>query len=280
MYVPTRYDQVKETATNPSLFISQKSLKENNFLDEDFLKNLCINELRKLARKKGASTNGKKSALIQRILKHQDKQWHTASSPDRRLQKNEKYYVFFIRWNNPPKNWFDKILQTCPFEYVLRVIVPSKRIRGYVGFLFQQRPNTLFKSWKGVHLEKPGSLKRCYRFCRDLSPRDDNTHIQGFERYFKAYNGKISEVQRVRWKKEVLDIACVTEQEYENAHAYECPKCFGDGCKECMDTYQLQLQLTVLKAFYQWKGWKWKKDKDLESSAFLDELSADSESED
>ncbi len=261
MYVTTTttYDfSLKESLPNASLSTSPKCLKENKFFDEKFLEQLHIGKLRRLAFDNEVSAKGKKPILIRRLLTLQHN--NSETKPKYRLRKNEKYFGFFARWNNCPKDWFEKILTTCPLEYVLRSKNKNRPLdmQGFIGFKYQRYPSALRKLLKGIHLEKPGSNKRCYRFCRDLSPCDDNTHILGFERYFKACNGKISEVQRMRWKKEVLDIACVTEQEYEHAHAYECPKCFGDGCKECMDTYQLQR--TVLQAFYQWKGWKWKKD--------------------
>ena len=274
MYVTTTttYDfkQIKESPANASLSIPQKCLKENKFFDEEFLKQLHIGKLKRLASDHGVCATGKKPAIIRRLLNLQHDSLETKSKY--RLRKNEKYYGFFARWNNCPKNWFKRILTTCPLEYVLRTKNKNGMLhmQGFIGFKYQRYPSALRKLLKGVRLEKQGSDKRCYRFCRDLSPRDDNTHIQGFERYFEACNGKISEVQRVRWKKEVLDIACVTEIEYEHAHTYECPECFGLVCEECIERYQLQL--TVLQAFYQWKGWKWKKDEEE------DELSTDSES--
>ena len=262
MYVvtPTYNSNLKEPLPNHPLLEGEKFLKQNNFLSEGFLRNLRLNDLRKVAIEHGIGTKQKtKKWLIRELLKPQESEWYWASEPEYRLRKGEKYYTMFCIWNYYPPDWFVRVLATGVSEYVLKPESGEKTgtpyIQGLIRFQYLRYPSAIMKQLEGIYLEKPGSVKRCCTFCSKLSTRNEETKIKGFDKFFQISKGKISKVERLRMLHKVLDCARITQQEYDDDEHYTCTcRSYDDECRGCVEHHEFGNKFVA--GFCTWKRWK------------------------
>ena len=245
---------VKGAPPNAPLFPADNLLKENIFLDEDFLEGLSYNNLRKLANENGVSTKGKKWVIIRSLrsklarpsfkvgpekvgvpkvesrpdlMNTGNRQWdrqykrvllgqrnhYWSKRIKGRLYVDQKYRTYFMRWNNPPKNWLHQILALCPEKYGMQLKRDTIRsgsilyVHAVLMFKNRRYPGPLLKAWKGACLEKCYAIRQAFLHCTKKSTR------VGDKVYTKGWNFKRDPFD-VRHEK-TLKKAGLTSRQYE-----------------------------------------------------------------
>ncbi len=189
------------------------------------MEGLSYNDLRTLAREHGVRVKGKKGVIVRRLLGPEkvvvpevkspldlvntgNRQWdrqykrvllgqrnyYWSKSIKGRLYVDRKYRTYFMRWNNPPKDWIQRIVDLCPEKcgmQLKRDNIRSPRIpKGSQGalyvhatimFKYLRYPGPLLKAWKGAHLEKCYDIRKAFLHCTRKSTRvGDKVHIKGW----------------------------------------------------------------------------------------------------
>nr|QBK92351.1 MAG: hypothetical protein LCPAC304_06980 [Pithovirus LCPAC304] len=212
-----RTDIVKGAPPNAPLFPTENLLR-NNFFEKDFLETLHIGKLRTLARENGVSATGKKGVVIRRLLgpekvvvpkvesrpnlvntgnRQWDRQYKRVLLGQRdyywskrikgRLYVDQKYRTYFMRWNNPPKNWLQQILASCPEKYGMQLKRDTIRsgsilyVHAVIMFKNRRYPGPLLKAWKGAYLEKCYAIRQAFLHCTKKSTRvGDKVYTKGW----------------------------------------------------------------------------------------------------
>ncbi len=254
---------VKGAPPNAPLFPADNLLKENIFLDEDFLEGLSYNNLRKLANENGVSTKGKKWVIIRSLrsklarpsfkvgpekvgvpkvesrpdlMNTGNRQWdrqykrvllgqrnyYWSKSIKGRLYVDQKYRTYFMRWNNPPKDWLQRIVALCPEKYGM---VKTHRVQAVLMFQNRRYPGPLLKAWKGACLEKCYNIRQAFLHCTKKST---------WVGYTKGWNFKRDPFD-IRHEK-TLKKAGLTSRQYEWALRKD-PECshvdYKGLCRTC-----------------------------------------------
>ncbi len=244
--------QVKGASPNTPLLYLENPLYENNFFENDFLETLHIGKLRTLANENGVSTKGKKWVIIRSLRskvarpsfkvgpenmvpevkspldlvntgnRQWDRQYKRVLLGQRnyywskrikgRLYVDQKYRTYFMRWNNPPKDWIQRIVALFPEKYGMQLKRDNTSrsilyVHATIMFKYLRYPGPLLKAWKGACLEKCYDIRKAFLHCTKKSTR------VGDKVYTKGWNFKRDPFD-IRHEK-TLKKAGLTSQQYE-----------------------------------------------------------------
>ncbi len=130
-----------------------------------------------------------------------------------RLYVDQKYRTYFMRWNNPPKNWLQQIVdlfpEKCGMQLKRDTIRSGSILYVHAVFMFTNRryPGPLLKAWKGACLEKCYAIRQAFLHCTKKSTR------VGDKVYTKGWNFKRDPFD-IRHEK-TLKKAGLTSRQYE-----------------------------------------------------------------